>query len=80
VKRIPGRLKVAGPESRDLTRSDYVLIVDSDAPLARQLETELATVGLEALRVADAEAAQQVLIELSPRAIVLDLRVAGRAL
>jgi ActR/RegA family two-component response regulator len=80
VKRIQGRLKVAGPGSRDLTRSDYLLIVDSDAPFAMQLKTELATVGLEALRVADAEAAQQILVELSPQAIVVDLRLAGRAL
>jgi DNA-binding response OmpR family regulator len=76
VKHIPGQLKVV----QDLTRSDYVLIVDSDAQFGTQLKTELATVGLEALRVADAEAAKQILIDLSPRPIVLDLRLAGRAL
>ena len=75
MKHIPGPIK-----NVDLARSDYVLIVDSDAQFATQLKTELATVGLEALRVADAEAARQILIDLSPQPVILDLRVAGRAL
>jgi CheY-like chemotaxis protein len=58
-------------------RSDYVLIVDGEAAFARLLKTELATIGLETLRVADSAAAQQLLEKTSPRAIVLDLRLVG---
>jgi PleD family two-component response regulator len=83
VKRIPGRLKVVRPglaatHQPNITggtgRADYVLIVDGDAPFARLLKTELATIGLETLRVADTAAAQQLLESTSPQAIVLDLR------
>jgi response regulator RpfG family c-di-GMP phosphodiesterase len=81
VKRIPGRLKVVRPglaaTRRRTTRADYVLIVDDGAAFTRLLKTELATIGLETLRVADAAAAQQLLEKTSPSAIVLDLRSVG---
>jgi ActR/RegA family two-component response regulator len=86
VTRIPGRRKVVRPvlaatHQPDVTggtaRSDYVLIVDGDAAFARLLKTELATVGLETLRVSDTETAQQIFVDASPRAIVLDLRLVG---
>jgi hypothetical protein len=86
VKRIPGQLKVVRPglaatHQPNITggsaRADYVLIVDGDAAFARLLKTELATIGLETLRVADTAAAQQLLERTSPRAIVLDLRFVG---
>ena len=65
------------PVARDLAKSDYVLIVDGDATFARLLKTELARVGLETLRASDAETARQMLADTSPRAIVVDLRLAG---
>ncbi|MEA2655933.1 MAG: hypothetical protein QOI23_1298 [Chloroflexota bacterium] len=65
------------PVERDPKRSDYVLIVDGDAAFARLLKTELANVGVETLRASDTETAKQLLMETSPRAIVLDLRLAG---
>jgi len=86
MTRIPGRLNVVREGLADThqpnitggtTRADYVLIVDGDAAFARLLKTELATVGLETLRVADTAAAQQLLEKTSPRAIVLDLRLVG---
>jgi CheY-like chemotaxis protein len=64
------------PVARDLTKSDYVLIVDPDATFARLLKAELASVGLDTLRASDAETARQMLMDTSPRAIVLDLRLA----
>jgi DNA-binding response OmpR family regulator len=85
VKRIPGRLEVVRPGLAAThqpnitggTTRDYLLIVDGDAAFARLLKTELATIGLETLRVADIAAAQQLLEKTSPRAIVLDLRFVG---
>lgn len=86
MKRIPFRLKdgrpgLAATHQPDIAGgtmlADYVLIVDGDAAFAGLLKTELATVGLEALRVADTAAAQQLLEKTSPRAIVLDLRFVG---
>ena len=86
MKRIQGGLEVlrrrlAATHRPNITgattRADYVLIVDDDAAFARLLKTELATAGLETLRVADAAAAQQLLEKTSPRAIVLDLRFVG---
>ena len=71
------RFQFTLPVARDLTKSDYVLIVDGDAAFARLLKTELAAVGLKTIRACDAETAQQMLAETSPRAIVLDLTFAG---
>jgi CheY-like chemotaxis protein len=65
------------PVARDLTKSDYVLIVDGDAAFARLLKTELASGGLETLRASDAETAQKMLVVSAPQAIVLDLGLAG---
>lgn len=71
------RFQFTLPVAPDLTKSDYVLIVDGDAAFARLLKAELATAGLETLRVPDTETAHQMLIGTSPRAIVIDLRFAG---
>jgi DNA-binding NtrC family response regulator len=55
-----------------------VLIVDDDIAFARQLEAELLSHGLKAVRVGDAETAEHLLLEgLNPRAIVLDLVLPG---
>jgi len=71
------RFQLTLPVARDVTKSGYVLIVDGDAAFARLLKTELTAVGLETLRVSDAETAQQMLVDTSPQAIVLDLGLAG---
>ena len=71
------RFQFTLPVARDVTKSGYVLIVDGDAAFARLLKTELTAVGLETLRVSDAETAQQMLVDTSPQAIVLDLGLAG---
>lgn len=71
------RFQFTLPVARDLTKCDYVLIVDGDVAFAKLLKTELATIGLETLRASDAETAQQMLVDTSPRAIILDLWLAG---
>jgi hypothetical protein len=58
-------------------RSDYLLIVDSEAPFATKLTAELAAFGLETLRASDAESAKRLLTDKSRRAVVLDLRYAA---
>jgi CheY-like chemotaxis protein len=70
------RFQFSLPLARDLKKSDYVLIVDGDAAFAKLLKAELANVGLETLRASDAESAHKMLVDTSPRAIVLDLRFA----
>jgi DNA-binding response OmpR family regulator len=70
---IPGWLKAIRPS---LPRSDYVLIVGDDATFSSLLKTELATAGLEALPLPDTATAREMLAR-TPRAIVLDLRLAG---
>jgi DNA-binding response OmpR family regulator len=66
---------VAGSPSA--AKSDYVLIVDGSAAFANHLESELASAGLETVRVSDVETARQMLVAMSPGAVVLDLRFAG---
>jgi CheY-like chemotaxis protein len=65
------------PVARRVTGSGYVLIVEDDAAFARLLKAEFASVGLDTLRAADAETAQQMLVDTTPRAIVLDLWLPG---
>lgn len=65
------------PVARRVTGSGYVLIVEDDAAFARLLRAEFASVGLDTLRAADAETAQQMLADTTPRAMVLDLWLPG---
>ena len=71
------RFQFTLPISRQGTGSGYVLIVEDDAAFARLLKAEFASVGLDTLRAADAETAQQMLVDTTPRAIVLDLWLPG---
>lgn len=58
-------------------KSDYLLIVDSEAPFATKLITELAAAGLETYRASDAESAKQLVSRQSRPTVVLDLRYAA---
>jgi CheY-like chemotaxis protein len=57
--------------------SGYVLIVEDDAAYAKLLKAEFASVGLDTIRAADAETAQHMLVDTTPRAVVLDLWLPG---
>ncbi len=71
------RFQFTLPVARQVTGSGYILIVEDDAGFASLLKAEFATMGLETVRAADAETAQHMLVETTPRAIVLDLRLPG---
>lgn len=71
------RFKFTLPVARKLPQSDYVLIVEDDAAFAKLLRVEFAAVGLDTLRAADAETAQLMIVEATPKAIVLDLWLPG---
>jgi CheY-like chemotaxis protein len=57
--------------------SGDVLIVEDEANFAPLMKAALAAHGLTAIRVDDAEAAEQLLVMVPPRAIVLDLALPG---
>jgi CheY-like chemotaxis protein len=71
------RFQFTLPIERRVTGSGYVLVVEDDAGFASLIKAEFATMGLSTLRAADAETAEQMLVEAAPRAIVLDLRLPG---
>ena len=48
-----------------------------DAGFARLMKAEFAANGIRTIRAADAETAERLLAEVTPRAIVLDLRLPG---
>jgi PAS domain S-box-containing protein len=58
-------------------QSADVLIVEDDAGFARLLEAELAVKGLSSLWAPDSETATQLLAQVSPRAMVVDLLLPG---
>jgi hypothetical protein len=58
-------------------KSDYLLIVDSEAPFAIKLRAELAAAGLKTYLASDAESAKQALSRRSRPTVVLDLRYAA---
>ena len=57
--------------------ADDVLIVEDDAGFASLMKAEFAAVGISTIRVADAETAERILADVTPRAIVLDLVLPG---
>lgn len=57
--------------------SGDILIVEDDAGFARLLEAELAIKGLSSIWAPDAETGDQLIPQLSPRAIVVDLLLPG---
>ena len=62
---------------RGLPGTGYVLIVEDDAAYAKLLKAEFAAVGLDTIRAADAETAEHMLVDTTPRAVVLDLWLPG---
>jgi len=65
------------PISRPGARSADVLIVEDDAGFARLLKAEFDTQGLSTVRAADAETAEHMLVDMTPRAIILGLALPG---
>jgi len=63
--------------SRPDARAADVLIVEDEAWFAGILKAEFAAQGLTTVRAADAETAERLLEEMTPRAIVLDLALPG---
>jgi two-component system, OmpR family, sensor histidine kinase VicK len=71
------RFQFTLPVERRVTGSGYILVVEDDAGFASLIKAEFATIGLDTVRAADAETAQHMLVDTTPRAIVLDLRLPG---
>jgi CheY-like chemotaxis protein len=65
------------PISRPRRGSGEVLIVEDDAGFASLMKAEFAAQGLSTVRAADAETAEHMLRDLTPRAIILDLKLPG---
>ena len=65
------------PISPPQARSADVLIIDAEAWFAAILNAEFAIHGHSTVRAADAETAERLLMEMTPRAIVLDLALPG---
>ncbi|MHB8589867.1 MAG: ATP-binding response regulator, partial [Candidatus Dormibacteraceae bacterium] len=66
-------LRAASPGAK----SGDVLIVEDDAGFARLLEAELAIKGLSSVWAPDAETADQLVGQMAPRAVILDLMLPG---
>jgi PAS domain S-box-containing protein len=58
-------------------KSGDVLLVEDDAGFARLLEAELMVKGLSSVWAPDAETADRLLAQMTPRAVVLDLMLPG---
>jgi CheY-like chemotaxis protein len=71
------RFRFTLPISQPGARSADVLIVEGEAWFASILKVEFAAQGLSTVRAADAETAERLLLDLAPRAIVLDLALPG---
>jgi CheY-like chemotaxis protein len=65
------------PVSRPDAAPADVLIVEDEASFASILKAEFAAQGLHTVRAADAETAERLLVNMTPRAIVLDLALPG---
>jgi CheY-like chemotaxis protein len=65
------------PISRPEAGAADVLIVEDEAAFASILKAEFAAHGLSTVRAADAETAERLLVDMTPRAIVLDPALPG---
>jgi len=61
----------------DEAKSGDVLLVEDDVGFARLLEAELSVAGLSSLWAPDAETADRLIAQMTPRAVVLDLMLPG---
>jgi CheY-like chemotaxis protein len=71
------RFQFTLPISRPRPGSGDVLIVEDDAAFARLMKAEFSAQGLSTVRAADAETAEHMLVDMTARAIVLDLLLPG---
>jgi CheY-like chemotaxis protein len=71
------RFQFTLPISRVTRGSGDVLIVEDDAGFASLMKAEFAAQGLSSVRAADAETAEHMLLDMTPRAIILDLSLPG---
>lgn len=71
------RFQFTLPISRPVIGSGDVLIVEDDPGFAKLMKAEFAAQGLSTVRAADAETAEHLLADMTPRAIVLDLVLPG---
>jgi CheY-like chemotaxis protein len=71
------RFQFTLPVAGTAPKAGYILIVEDDPAFAKLLKAEFAIVGLETIRAADGETAQQLISGTMPRAIVLDLWLPG---
>jgi CheY-like chemotaxis protein len=71
------RFRFTLPISPPDARSSDVLIIECEAWFASILKVEFAAQGLSTVRAADAETAERLLLDMAPRAIVLDLALPG---
>ena len=58
-------------------KSGDVLLIEDDVGFARLLEAELAVAGLSSVWAPDAETADRLIAQITPRAVVLDLMLPG---
>jgi nitrogen-specific signal transduction histidine kinase/CheY-like chemotaxis protein len=71
------RFQFTLPISHPVIGSGDVLIVEDDPGFAKLMVAEFAAKGLSTVRAADAETAEHLLEDMTPRAIVLDLVLPG---
>lgn len=71
------RFQFTLPISRPGAMSPDVLIVEDDAEFASLVKAEFAAQGLSTVRAADAETAEHMLVDMTPRAIILGLALPG---
>jgi CheY-like chemotaxis protein len=71
------RFQFTLPIARPGATHGDVLIVEDDAGFARLMKAEFAHEGLSTVRAADAETAEHMLVDMTPRAIILDLALPG---
>jgi CheY-like chemotaxis protein len=65
------------PISRPGAGAGDVLIVEDDAAFAGLMKAEFTAAGISTIRAADAETAERVLKDVTPRAVILDLMLPG---
>lgn len=71
------RFRFTLPVARPVARSGDVLIVEDDPGFASLMKREFAAHGLSTVRADDAETAEHLLVEMTMRAIILDLALPG---
>jgi CheY-like chemotaxis protein len=71
------RFRFTLPISRPGAKPADVLVIEDEAWFASILKVEFAARGLSTVRAADAETAERLLLDVTPRAIVLDLAQPG---